>query len=147
MKLIPIKEKLEDNTALFHDSQCTEIVQMTVNYYKAIGFVEPWIGYLAEVDGKLVGSAGFKGQPINGKIEIAYGIFDAYQKQGMGTAICNELVNLVLKTDPSIKITARTLMEENFSTKILRKNDFTLVGTVIDPEDGEVWEWIYVPEI
>jgi hypothetical protein len=38
-------------------------------------------------------------------------------------------------------------MEENFSTKILRKNNFTLIGTVIDPEDGEVWEWIYVPEI
>jgi RimJ/RimL family protein N-acetyltransferase len=147
MKLIPIKEKFEENTALFHDPQCTEIVQMTVNYYKAIGFVEPWIGYLAEVDGKPVGSAGFKGQPINGKIEIAYGTFEAYQKQGMGTAICKELVNVVLKTDPSIKITARTLMEENFSTKILRKNNFTLIGTVIDPEDGEVWEWIYVPEI
>jgi hypothetical protein len=44
-------------------------------------------------------------------------------------------------------ITARTLPEENHSTKILRKNSFTFVGSVMDPEDGEVWEWMYNGEL
>jgi len=51
------------------------------------------------------------------------------------------LVELSLETDPSVKITARTLPENNFSTKILEKNSFSFIGTVDDPDDGPVWEW------
>jgi hypothetical protein len=35
------------------------------------------------------------------------------------------------------------LPEENFSTKILKKNGFKFSGVVNDAEDGDVWEWIY----
>jgi [ribosomal protein S5]-alanine N-acetyltransferase len=38
---------------------------------------------------------------------------------------------------------ARTLMEENYSTRILRKNGFECLGIVNDPDDGDVWEWEY----
>jgi len=68
---------------------------------------------------------------------------EPFQNQGIGTQICKELVELSLKTNSSIKITARTLPENNFSTKILKKNNFVFVGMVNDPEDGEVWEWEY----
>ncbi len=33
--------------------------------------------------------------------------------------------------------------ENNFSTRILQKNGFIFSATVNDPEDGDVWEWIY----
>jgi hypothetical protein len=36
---------------------------------------------------------------------------------------------------------ARTLPEENYSTKILRKNGFEWQGIVVDDDDGDVWEW------
>lgn len=55
--------------------------------------------------------------------------------------ICSKLVELTLRTDSSLRITARTLPEKNFSTRILEKNNFIFVGTVDDPDDGEVWEW------
>jgi RimJ/RimL family protein N-acetyltransferase len=116
---------------------------MAVEYFKKIGYVPPWIGYFVELNSELIGSAAFKGEPTNGKVEIAYGTMEAFRNRGLGTRICNELVMLSLKTDPSIKITARTLPENNFSTKILKKNNFAFNGTVIDPEDGEVWEWEY----
>ena len=45
------------------------------------------------------------------------------------------------QTDSSIRITARTLMENNASTQILRKNGFEFKGIVFDEEDGDVWEW------
>lgn len=143
MKLIPIKRELEDNEEFVNNPLCKETLVMTVDFYKKVGFVPPWICYYAELDGQLVGSAGIKGKPVNGKIEIAYGTMEAFQNQGIGSKICRTLVELSLKTDPSIKITARTLPENNFSTKILEKNNFVFVGVVNDPEDGEVWEWEY----
>ena len=143
MHLIPIKERLEDNEELSSNPSCQETIHLTIDFYKKVVFVQPWIGYYAEDNGDLVGAAGFKGPPINGTVEIAYGTFEKYRKQGFGTAICKHQVGISLKTDPSIKITARTLPEENFSTRILKKNNFIFMGIVNDLEDGEVWEWLF----
>jgi RimJ/RimL family protein N-acetyltransferase len=106
--------------------------------------VAPWIGYYASLDGEFVGSGGFKGRPIEGKVEIAYGTFPTFQNRGIGTLICRELVDVALATDPTVKVMARTLMEENYSTKILKKNGFVFRGVVTDPDDGDVWEWQYL---
>ena len=143
MKLLPIKEKTEDNETFTSNPLCAEILPMTIDFYKKVGFVQPWIGYFAEENGQIVGCAGFKGKPINGTVEIAYGTFEQYQKQGIATDMCKQLVELSRSTDPSIRITARTLPEENFSISVLRKNNFLLTGVVNDPEDGDVWEWLY----
>jgi [ribosomal protein S5]-alanine N-acetyltransferase len=143
IELIPIKQTLEENQAFKTDTDSYDILCMTVEYYKIIGFVPPWIGYFAMLNEKPVGSAGFKGQPSDNKIEIAYGTFPGYQQQGIGTEICRQLVLLAQKTNPSVIVTARTLPENNYSTKILQKNNFSLLGTVWDKDDGDVWEWQY----
>ena len=143
MELVPIKELLEENGAFVENPLCQDSIYMAIDFYKKVGYNPPWISYYVKIENELVGAAAFKGKPVNGKIEIAYGTFGKYRNQGNGTSICRQLVNLSLKTDPSVTITARTLPEENFSTKLLRKNDFVFGGTVIDPEDGEVWEWIF----
>ena len=143
LELIPIKQTIEENQEFINIENGQEGLYMTIEYYKAIGFNPPWIGYYAKINDSLVGSAGYKGQPVNNKIEIAYGTFPNFRKQGIGTEICKELVDLALKTDPSLIITARTLPENNYSTKILKKNNFKLVGTVWDKDDGNVWEWVY----
>jgi len=114
---------------------------MCIGFYKKVGFSPPWICYYVEDDGKIVGSAAFKGQPINNTVEISYGTFEKHQQKGIGTRICKQLVELSLATDPSVRITARTLPQKNYSTRILEKNKFVLLGFVTDPEDGEVWEW------
>ncbi len=141
MRLLPILQELESNPDFIDNPDCKESLQMTIDYYKKIGFNPPWIGYYAKLNNELVGSAGFKGNPKDGKIEIAYGTFPKYEGQGIGAEICRQLVNLVLKTGQEIKITARTLPEENASTSILKKNRFELLGKVWDEEDGNVWEW------
>lgn len=117
---------------------------MSIDFYNKIGYSPPWIGYYVEVDGQLVGSVGFKGAPKDGRVEIAYTTFKNFRGKGHGTQMCKLLVDLALKTDSSLQIMARTLPEENHSTKILKKNNFSLKGKVNDPEDGEVWEWVYV---
>jgi RimJ/RimL family protein N-acetyltransferase len=111
---------------------------MSVDFYNRIGFNPPWIGYYVKRKDHIVGSAGFKGKPRSGKIEIAYGTFERFRHKGYGAEMCRLLVELSLKTDPSVMITARTLPEKNYSSRILEKNGFELLGNVIDEEDGEV---------
>lgn len=143
MRLLPIKQTTEENIDFINNPACTDTLIMCIEFYKRVGFNPPWIGYYAEENGELIGSAAFKGKPINNTVEIAYNTFEDHQHQGIGTRICKQLVDLSLATDPSVRITARTLPEKNYSTKILEKNNFILLGFVTDPEDGEVWEWEY----
>ncbi len=91
-----------------------------------------------------LGAAALKVDQWSGRVEIAYGTFPSFQHKGIGTMICKELVMMTLRTDPTVKIMARTLMEENHSAKILKKNGFLWQGVVVDLDDGEVWEWEYV---
>lgn len=116
---------------------------MTIDFFKKVGYEPPWISYYVQGNDVLMGCAAFKGAPQNGIVEIAYGTFEPYRQKGVGTQICKLLVELALKTDPAVTITARTLPEKNFSTRILGKNGFLFSGVVNDPEDGEVWEWVY----
>lgn len=144
MELQAIKKLPEENHEFEANPLCKETLQMTLDFYKKTGFEPPWVCYYVKQNDKLIGSAGFKGKPINGKVEIAYGTFEAFRKQGIGTLICKKLVDLSLNTDPAIRITARTLQEKNYSTRILEKNNFKFIGIVNDAEDGDVWEWEFI---
>lgn len=143
MMLLPIRQTLAENEAFANNPLCNETLGMCIEFYKKVGFNPPWICYYAEEKGELIGNAAFKGKPINNSVEIAYGTMEAHRQKGVGTRICKLLVELALATDPSVRITARTLPEKNYSTRILEKNNFVLLGFVTDPEDGEVWEWEY----
>jgi ribosomal-protein-alanine N-acetyltransferase len=143
MKLLPIQKLLEDNPDFISHPDCKESLQLSIAFYKKKGYFPPWIGYYVQQDGKLIGSAGFKGAPQDGQVLISYGTFPQFQNQGLGTRICQELVRLALEADPTLKVRARTLPEKNYSTKILRKNGFELFGTSWDEEEGQVWEWEY----
>src|SRR6476469_2267506 len=101
---------------------------MKIDFFNKVGYNVPWIGYYAKVNETFVGSCAFKGFPQNGIVEIAYGTFEPYRQKGIGTEICKLLVELALKTDPVIKITARTSPQKNFSTKILQTNGFEFSG-------------------
>lgn len=143
MEFIPIKKTLEENTDFLYHPDCMESLPMSVDYFNVVGYNPPWIGYFAWQEGQFVGAAGFKGQPVEGKVEIAYGTFERFRHQGVGAEICKLLVELSRETDPAVRITARTLPENNYSTRILEKNGFTKLGMVYDKDDGNVWEWEY----
>ena len=146
MEFIPITNESQQISEFEDHLEAKSIVEFTQEFYQKVGFNPPWIGYFASEGGNLVGTAAFKGRPKNHKVELAYATFEAFQQQGIATKMCRTLVSIALKDDPSIKITARTLMEENPSTKVLKKNGFSFAGTIVDPEDGEVWEWVYTQD-
>lgn len=143
MKLLPINQYLHENQQFADHPDCSKSLEMCVDFYKRVGYNPPWICYYVQSGDLLVAAAAFKGQPVDNKVEIAYGTFDQFQNQGIGTKIADMLVKLALQTDPFVRVTAQTLKEENYSVKILRKNNFVLIGTAIDEDEGEVWEWEY----
>ncbi len=141
--LLPIAECMEENQIFLTKSECQETLTMSVEYYQRIGYQPPWIGYFVQRGEQIVGSAGFKSPPREGRIEIAYGVFEPFRHQGIGASICRALTELALESLPAVVVTARTLPEISFSSRILAKNKFRNIGTVLDPEDGPVWEWVY----
>ncbi len=141
MKLLPIDINETLNSGFLNSPECLEILNVYSEFYKKVGFNPPWIGYFISRENEIVGVCGFKGKPSDNKVEIAYGTFKKYEGLGIGTEICKQIILLSLKSDSKIKITARTLPENNASTKILKKNNFVFSGMVHDKEDGDVWEW------
>lgn len=144
MKLLPVHKTIEENQAFRDNPDCAESLEMSIDFFNKIGYNPPFIGYYAEKNGALVGScAVFKKNPQNGEAEIAYGTFPRFQNQGIASEMCRQLVDLALKTDPNLTLIAHTLPEENFSTRILKKNGFELLGEIWDEEDGTIWKWQY----
>ncbi len=142
MILLPIDVDETKNTRFLDFLECVPVLSVYPDYYKKVGFNKPWIGYFASIDGEeIVGVAGYKGKPKDGKVEIAYGTFKKYEGLGIGTEICRKLVQFARLTDPGVRITARTLQDGIASIAILKKNGFHRVGIVHDEDDGNVVEW------
>jgi RimJ/RimL family protein N-acetyltransferase len=140
IELIPIELKI--NFEEIGDEFVKQIVKDTLDYYNKIGFIKPWISYIAKFNNNYVGMCAFKGKPINNIVEIAYTTNPNYENNGYATEMCKKLVEIAHNENINIIITARTFPETNASTNILKKNGFTNNGKIIDPDDGEVFEWI-----
>jgi len=117
------------------------VMEATTQLYRAVGYEPPWIGYLAIENDTCLGTCGFKSQPQNNRVEIAYFTFPEYESRGVATRMASELIRLALEKMPAVTVAAQTLPEENASTSVLKKLRFRFVGSVEHPEDGLVWEW------
>lgn len=117
------------------------VCEATAAVYRKTGFVRPWVGYLAEQDGQVVGTCAFKTPPQGGRVEIAYFTFPGHEGKGVATRMAWHLVQIARHADNRIGIVAQTLPQENASTAVLRKLGFTRTGMAHDDEAGEVWEW------
>jgi len=113
----------------------------TADLYRRIGFVPPWIGYVAVVNGRGVGGGAFVGAPKEGFVEIAYFTLDNEQGKGYATQTAASFMELARTTDPRVGLKALTLKEENPSTRVLKRLGFSIVGVADDADAGEVWEW------
>lgn len=141
LRLQPINVDEDKTRELYASSECQELIKIYEQYYQKIGFNPPWIGYFILKDNQVVGSCSFTGQPIEGKVEIAYWTFKAFEGQGIASFACQQLLAIAHATDPSIVITAKTAPEENASTKILVRHGFEYVEIVQDEGIGDAWQW------
>lgn len=113
--------------------------EVVPTYLASLDGRNDWIGILAiEPSGnQICGSGAFKSVPIEGIVEIGYGVSPAHRSQGVGTAICAALVGYA-REHGAQTVRAQTLAESAASQKILARNNFKFVGDVVDPDDGPV---------
>ncbi len=116
-------------------------IQSTVQLYSRVGWIVPWIGYLAIEQGACVGTCAFTSAPTDGVVEIAYFTFPGYERMGVATRMAAFLVSLAKESAPGIVVTAHTLPEENVSTQVLRKLGFVFDGPRDHEQDGRIWVW------
>lgn len=129
---------------LYISENCQELIQMMDEFYPKVGFNIPWVGYFLLLNNQVVGTAGFTGQPVDNTVEISYWTFKEWEGQGIASMACKELIAIAEKSNPSVTITAKTLPENNASTKILQNNNFKFVEIVQDHEIGDAWLWVRV---
>jgi [ribosomal protein S5]-alanine N-acetyltransferase len=109
--------------------------------YRRVGFLPPWVSYLAVDDGRPVGGGAFVGPPRDDRVEIAYFTLKDLEGLRYATRTASELVAIARNADPGIVIGAFTLRETNASTKILQRLGLRLFGDAQDSDAGDVWEW------
>ena len=141
MKLVEIEVNNRSSEPEFQTQECLDMFEMYNDFYKKIRYVKPWIGYFI-LDGAVVkGVCGFTGPPVDGKVEIAYHTFPAYEGQGVATMACSLLINVAASAEETVIITAKTAPEHNVSTRILQKYGFEQTEIVQDHEIGNAWFW------
>jgi RimJ/RimL family protein N-acetyltransferase len=78
-------------------------------------------------DGRAIGGAGFKGQPVGGCVEIGYGL--APSARGNGYAAEAAVAVLALAAEHGVaRVIADTVLDNNASQRTLIRAGFRLVG-------------------
>src|SRR5262245_40539137 len=94
----------------------------------AAALPDPWIHGFAIFDratGAAIGNCGFKGPPTSdGRVEIAYGVDEAYRGRGYATEAALGLAGYAFTAGGVEVVQAHTLPEESASTRVLRKSGF-----------------------
>jgi ribosomal-protein-alanine N-acetyltransferase len=109
--------------------------------YRRVGFVEPWVSYVAVDAGRAVGGGAFVGPPRDNRVEIAYFTLKELEGRGYATQTATHLLHIARQFEAKIVICAFTLQEHNASARILQHLGFTVFGNARDPDAGDVWEW------
>ena len=93
-------------------------------------------------DRVLVGTGGYKGKADeSGMVEIGYAIVPAYRGRGLATEAARGFIDHAFSHAHIERVDAHTLAGRNASTRVLEKAGMKHVGTVSDPDHGEIWPW------
>jgi membrane protease YdiL (CAAX protease family) len=102
---------------------------------------DPWAFAFRATDresGSVVGSCSFKGPPVDGVVEIAYGTEPEHEGKGYATEMARALVDYAAGSGEVRVVRAHTLPGAGASTRVLENCGFEFVGDTVDPEDGSV---------
>jgi len=121
-----------------------EAMQPSYQHLKSHPEILGWWTYLFvhKPDQTLIGLGGFKGL-VNeeGMVELGYSIAPAYRRRGLAIEATRGMIKYAFQHPEIRSVDAHTLPEKNASTGVLEKAGMKFIGSMNDPEDGEVWHW------
>jgi len=95
-----------------------------------------WLVF-SQTDQQLIGDIGFKGKPVDGVVEVGYGISTDEQNKGYATEAVEALVNWAFQTGKVNKIVAECLKTNEASIRVLEK---LFMNKVEQDEHMVYWE-------
>ena len=151
---VPLLKALNENHTLFVQMIGSPVPDGWPEFPEAVGFALAHLATAPEPDhawsmqffldagsGRVIGSGGFVGPPVDRVVEIGYEVAPAYRGQGFGTAAARALVERAAASGEVDHVLAHTLAGPNASTGVLTSLGFEHVADQEDPEVGAVWEW------
>ena len=81
----------------------------------------------------LVASAGFKGPPQDGTVEIGYSVLPRFQGHGYATEMVRVLIDWAFAQPGVARIVAETTEDNTPSVRVLKRQGFTNAGPAIEP--------------
>lgn len=92
----------------------------------------PFGYYEVVLDGVVVGGIGFHGPPVDGVVEVGYGVVPSVRGQGVATSALRQLLDLTLDLDGVTRVCGRTDADNVASQKVMLNVGMQLVGR--DPD-------------
>ncbi|WP_229202416.1 GNAT family N-acetyltransferase [Pseudoduganella aquatica] len=92
-------------------------------------------------DGEILGGCGFKGEPSDGRVEIAYGVAPAHRRQGVAFFAVQAMLELAFSSGVR-EVIAEILPENHASIAVVRKLDFRFIGSRVDGDGEVVGVWV-----
>jgi [ribosomal protein S5]-alanine N-acetyltransferase len=120
-----------------------KVATATLALQAKTGATPPWAGYLALRDGDhaVVGACAFRGPPAAGAVEIVCFTFPGFERQGFGTAMAGQLIEIAFARDAVSEVIAHTPPEECAATRVLRRHGFDFHGVAFDKRGDEISRW------
>ncbi len=151
---VPLLEALKDDRTLFGELIGSSVPDGWPEFPEAVDFTlehlenapeadRSWSMqfFVDHADGRLVGSGGFAGPPVERTVEIGYEVAPEFRGRGLGSAAARALVEHAVASGEVDQVIAHTLPAPNPSTGVLVSLGFEHVADQEDPEVGAVWEW------
>lgn len=99
--------------------------------------------YCAGNPDRIVGGGCFKGAPVEGRVEIGYGVAEAYRRQGVATSGAQQLLTIAFSRREVREVLAETRFDNVPSMRVLEKTGrFKQIGERDDAEDGRLVQWL-----
>ena len=110
----------------------------------AAGHPTPWATTFLIVeneDHKIVGACGFKDAPMNGRVQVGYGVAPLAQGKGAATAALKLLMEMAFRAGEK-EVMAEILPTNQASARVVEKLGFAVVGSRVDNEGEYVVQWV-----
>jgi len=91
----------------------------------------------------VLGACGFKTAPVNGIVEISYGVARAERGRGVATAAIGQLLQLAASSGLVQQVVAHILPDNRASSKVVTRLGFSSDGPLVDADGELVTHWIW----
>jgi RimJ/RimL family protein N-acetyltransferase len=98
--------------------------------------------FIDEERRQAIGSSGFWGPPINGRVVFGYGVAPTFQGNGVATAAVRLMLDMAFEYPAITEVFAETGVDNIASRRVVEKNGLTHIGQRQSEEHGLVDQWL-----